>query len=344
VHLTAPVGTTFQYSNTNWNILGLVVQTVAGQSFEQYVQQQIFAPLAMRNSFTSPEEARVHGRTVGHRYWFGYPVPYEMPYNRAQLPAGFINASAEDLMHYLIAQLNGGVYRSVSLLSPAGVAELHRPAVPTGYDQASYAMGWFVTETDGVRVVSHGGTTANFHANLVLIPERQLGVVLLMNGENGLQSARIGAIADGITSLLLGKEPAPVPSSSARASFLMYAVIILAVQILAFFKALRVLRRWHMQPAARPQGWLRLALRIVPPLVLSLAWAFICWQVLPFILGAPLRILPMFTPDLGYTLHLSFALALGWGILKPILVVLLLTRRAHPRSSASPDLSRSVRA
>lgn len=339
VQLTAPVGSTFQYSNSNFNILGLIVQTVSGQSYEQYMHEHIFAPLEMRSSFTSPEEARAHGRATGHRYWFGWPVPYEMPYNRGQLPAGFIHASAEDLTHYLIAHLNGGAYGAGSILSPAGMAELHRAAVPIGDrdTEASYAMGWFVEERDGVSIVSHAGTTANFHANLVLIPDRGWGIALLMNGENGLQGTRIAALADGVTSLLLGSEPAIRPSPDSRSTFLLYTLIVLAAQLLAFANAIRLLRRWHRQPSSRPRGWLRPALRVVPPLLLSALWSAICLMLLPFVLGAPLTIVPLFVPDLGYTLLLSLGLALVWGVLKPILVVLVLRTRRGPLPAAAAD-------
>jgi CubicO group peptidase (beta-lactamase class C family) len=53
--LTAPVGTKFEYSNFNFDVLGLIVQTVSGQSYEEYVQRHIFTPLEMNHSYTSPE-------------------------------------------------------------------------------------------------------------------------------------------------------------------------------------------------------------------------------------------------------------------------------------------------
>jgi hypothetical protein len=124
VELTAPVGKRFQYSNYIFNVLGLIVQTVSGQSYEDYVQQHIFVPLEMSHSYTSAEQAREHDRAMGHRYWFGWPFAYEMPYNRAQLPSGFINASAQDMTHYLIAQLDGGRYKDAQVLSSRGIAEI----------------------------------------------------------------------------------------------------------------------------------------------------------------------------------------------------------------------------
>jgi CubicO group peptidase (beta-lactamase class C family) len=96
--LTEPVGTHYQYSGANYAILGLIVQAVAGQSYETYVQEQIFAPLDMRQSFTSQTAAQQHGMAIGYRYWFGVPVAANLPYNRASLPQGYLISSAEDII------------------------------------------------------------------------------------------------------------------------------------------------------------------------------------------------------------------------------------------------------
>ena len=340
VNLTYPVGQTFQYSNSNWNVLGLIVQTVSGQSYEAYVQEHIFTPLNMVNSYASPEEARAHGRATGYHYWFGHPVPYEMPYNRGQLPAGFLSASAEDLAQYLIAHLNGGRYAGASVLSPSGMNQLHQPATPIGYDGASYAMGWFVSEINGVPTVSHGGDLATFHADLVLIPEGKWGIVLLMNGNNGLDNARIEHITTGVTSLVVGNKPSPfMASNTVRPSLLLWILLVSAVQLLGLIRSFVVLRRWQREPARRPRGWLRVGVRIVPPLVLNLLWALLLLVGLPTVgvLGAPLRALPIFAPDLGYALLLSSGLALGWGLIRPVLVLWVIRTRRVSQAMIVPQ-------
>jgi len=77
--LTQPVGTTWQYSNANYWTLGMIVQAVSGQSYETYIQQHIFNPLQMSNSYTSGTEAGQHGLPRGHRYWYGVPSPPRCP-------------------------------------------------------------------------------------------------------------------------------------------------------------------------------------------------------------------------------------------------------------------------
>jgi CubicO group peptidase (beta-lactamase class C family) len=345
VQLVAPVGSSFHYSNTNFDVLGLIVQMVSGQPYEQYVQSHIFAPLDMRHSFTSPEAARAAGRATGHRYWFGRPVAYERPYNRAQFPAGFINASAEDVTHYLIAQLNGGRYRTATLLSAAGVDALHQPATPTGDGEHFYGMGWFVGTTNDIPTVSHGGSTANFHANLVLVPQEKWGVVLLMNSENGLDGEPIAMIADGITSLLIGKQPQDSGAGSdARSTLLLYTLIVLAVQLLGLIRSGLLIRRWQREPVRRPHGFLRIGLRTMPPLVLSLVWLVAAFMIVPLLVGNDLLDMLLFVPDLGYTLALSLTLALGWGLFRPVLIWMVLHSHGPQATNQVHEITGSAKA
>lgn len=130
--LDRPVGTSFEYANTNYSVLGLIVQTVSGQSYETYIQQHIFAPLQMSHSFASEHDAGRDGLAQGYQVWFGFPVPTAQTYPRDLLPAGFLISTAEDMAHYLIAQMNGGQFEHTAVLSPAGIAALHAPTTHRG--------------------------------------------------------------------------------------------------------------------------------------------------------------------------------------------------------------------
>ena len=241
------------------------------------------------------------------------------------------------MAHYLIAHLNGGRYGDVSILSPAGLAELHRPAVPMGFKDASYGMGCYAGRINGIPTVSHSGDTASFHADMVLVPESKWGIVLLMNGNNNLDPARISEIATGVTSLVMGKQPpAFVGRGNARPTMLMYVLIVLAVQVLGITRSAVLLRRWHREPERHPRGRLRIALRIVPPLVLNLLWALVCLVAMRPLLGTPLRALPVHVPDLGYTLLLSVGIALRRGRLRPVVVVLVLRKGRTPVLTGMP--------
>lgn len=211
VALTAPVGTTYQYSNLNYSTLGLIVQTLSGQSYEAYVQQLIFAPLQMRQSFVSEREALPHGMATGYRWWFGHPVPAHHPYLRGSLPAGFLISSAQDMAQYLVAQLNGGRYLDASVLSPEGIAQLYHPAAimnPHGGRGDAYGMGWVISSS-GEPAIWHGGDTANFHSDLIMLPRKRVGIVVVMNVNRDLamRTNAQGVIALGVQRLLLAQQP-----------------------------------------------------------------------------------------------------------------------------------------
>ena len=181
--LVSPVGTSFNYSNANYMILGLLVQTVSQEPYGIYIQQHIFGPLDMSHSFTSQAQARQAGMATGYRYWFGFPVPFDAPYLQDQLPAGYIISTAEDMSHYLAMYLNGGRYHGKVLLSAAGIAQMEQPAVKVAADTA-YGMGWFVTTWGGVDAFYHGGDVPNFHSAMVLVPHGNWGIIILENVNN----------------------------------------------------------------------------------------------------------------------------------------------------------------
>jgi CubicO group peptidase (beta-lactamase class C family) len=316
VQLTAPVGATHQYSTINYSVLGLVVQTVSGQSYERYIQEHVFGPLKMRHSFTSEADAEPQGLATGHRYWFGRPAAADLPYNRGLLPAGYLISSAEDMSHYLIAQLNEGRYGGAAVLSPSGMTELQRPAVPTPEAGTSYGMGWFVGPINGIPAVFHQGETFSYHANIVLLPGSDQGVVVLMNAENSVDlfiRGRMGTVAEGVASLLVGREP-PAPPSRIGI-FVAYATLLgaIALQIGGMTRSIAALRRRRV-----PTGRLGWKSRTCLALASNLAWAFLVLVLLPRQLGAPLLTLAQGLPDFAYLLLASGVVAFAWGVTRTV--------------------------
>jgi CubicO group peptidase (beta-lactamase class C family) len=94
VQLDYRVGATFEYTDANHDVLGLIVQRVSGQSYESYVQEHIFSPLDMNHSFTDQSAAQRHGLATGHRSWFGYPASFEAPYSQTAVPSSYLISSA----------------------------------------------------------------------------------------------------------------------------------------------------------------------------------------------------------------------------------------------------------
>lgn len=163
--ISQPVGSKYQYSNINYFILALVIQTVSGMPYGQYIETHIFKPLDMRNSYTSQAKAKKNGLATGYTKLFGCMIPFFEPERKASI---HLMVSSEDMAHYMVAQLNDGTYAGNSVISSQGMARTHVPLFPAGLFH--YGMGWAIKDTN----YAHNGAMQNFRAD-----------IFMRNGENG---------------------------------------------------------------------------------------------------------------------------------------------------------------
>jgi hypothetical protein len=264
------------------------------------------------------------------------PVPGELAIDRAGLPSGGVTASVEDVAHFLVAQLNGGRFGTTAILSPAGIAEMQRPVIPHAGGQEFDAMDWGVQPIGGVTAISKGGDNPDFKTMMILIPERRLGLVVLMNSnkrfDSHLGDMRLPLIPVGVAELLLGQPPTVFPAS--RTPTLFYGVLLLAVAVQAagMARTATLLRRWHGRPEQRPQGWRTVAVRIGMPLLCNVGWGLVALVGVPTFFGTPLSFIVTMAPDFGYTLAASGVVALGWSILRTALALRVLRKRGATRA------------
>jgi CubicO group peptidase (beta-lactamase class C family) len=201
--LTARPGTLFQYSNANYTIAGYIIQQASGQSYDSYVQQHIFAPLGMTHTYMS-DTVRQPGLSRGNLAWFGLmSIPVTDLYAPPIMPAGGIISSVSDMTHYLIAQMNGGVYNGTRIVSAKAMQEMHAPLSPVNVqglipDATSYGMGWGVGTISGLPVIVHGGQSHDFDAEMAILPEQKIAVVVLMNQDPQILVSDENKLYDGI--------------------------------------------------------------------------------------------------------------------------------------------------
>jgi CubicO group peptidase (beta-lactamase class C family) len=185
VKLAHAPGAAFAYCNMNYNLLGLVVEAASGETYADYLQAHLFAPLEMRHTYITKAQAAAHGLALGHQLWFWRPRPApDLAAPRGSLPSGQVISCTEDLAHYVIALLHGGRYGNTQILSAAGIAELQRGAAEFrqwGMALGSYAMGWFVGTAGPAPLIWHTGNVPDFSAYMALLPQQGAGIVLLAN-------------------------------------------------------------------------------------------------------------------------------------------------------------------
>lgn len=318
--ITRPVGSTVQYCNLNYNILGLIVETASGETYADYVQNHIFNPLQMTHSHTSKEAAKQDGLAQGHRHWFGYPIPApDLPIPGGSLPSGQLISCAEDMAHYLIAHLNGGRYGGpdgdARILSSAGIDEMHRGAADWMVGNSSvgrYGMGWVESDLGQTKTFSHAGNVPDFSACMALVPEQQKGLVLLFNADPyGLPpiTEEVGA---GATAVLAGEKPPPFKLGFVPWIFRLLPLLPL-LQMTAAIATLRSLRCWRRDPALRPRSgrlWGRhVLLPLIPNLSLAAGLVYLRFSGL-------LGFLHLFMPDLAWTARISGGFAGIWAVLR----------------------------
>src|SRR5215210_8388918 len=336
VQLNHRVGAAFEYTDANYDVLGLIVQRVAGQSYKSYVQERIFSPLDMSHSFTNQTDALHHGLATGHRSWFSFPVRFDAPYSRGATPSSYLISSTQDMTHYLIAQLNAGRYADTSVLSPEGVAAMHRPAVKEGDRDIFYGMGWERRSTlGGVPVIQHDGTNSNFYADMMLEPEGRWGVVILANFNSfNLNGGPLQALSGGVISQLHGQTPpdVPMPHHPILASAMLLVAVVSVLQALGIIRSVVLFRRWRTQPNRQPRGRRAVALRVALPLVSNVGWGLFMLIGFPKLLY-PLSPTLLIVPDLGYLVVVSGVVALIWGIGRAVLAYFALRQSGTPKAT-----------
>ena len=163
-------------------LAGLVVERASGMSYEDYVQQEIFAPLGMTHSSASTLPIGNDVLSDGHRFWFGVPFATDPIQRHAAVAAGYLISTAADLGRYLSLYLADGVgpdgKRIVSaegirnLLDPGPDAQLGPWAQRPLGEASGYAMGWFVDGPWGTDAIFHPGNTPDTTTMLTLFRDR----------------------------------------------------------------------------------------------------------------------------------------------------------------------------
>lgn len=207
-------GATPAYSNYATALAGYIVARVSGMSFDDYVEQRIFAPLGMqRASFRQPlPEALLAGMSKGYaKASDGTPQPYEF-INLA--PAGSLAATGADMARFMLAHLGKGALGDARILSEATADAMHGTGQASVGPLNKMMLGFYETSIDGHRAIAHGGDTRWFHSDLQLFPDDGFGVFVSFNssGRDGITLQLRTELVEGLVRRYLsGDVPAPTP-------------------------------------------------------------------------------------------------------------------------------------
>ncbi len=206
---TSKPGTAFQYANDNYRTLGLVVETVTGRRFADYLRHVIFDPFGMTGATADPSS--VADAAAGHIRFLGLSILRRQRFQPAALPSGYLMMSAEDLGKYLIALLEPEREPATRIARPETLGLAFSP--PAGIS-SPYGMGWLVgKDPDYGHFLFHGGALEGFQAKALMVPSKKLGIGFLMN-RSGVAPANLEGPRllnagpnglGGLTDVLIGK-------------------------------------------------------------------------------------------------------------------------------------------
>jgi len=205
--------TKFQYQNLMYMAAGILIGEMSDSSWEEFTEEELFRPLKMTQSNFSVDASQ-----KTNNYALPYKVTDEeivrMDFRNIDNvgPAGSINSNTNDMLKWVKMQLNQGKYGSDQIISEGQFEIMHEPQMIIGkgplaeinpeFTPAMYGTGWFIMNYEGTKIVQHGGNIDGFSAHVHLLPDDDIGMVILTN-KNGSKLPSVLALH--ATDWLLGK-------------------------------------------------------------------------------------------------------------------------------------------
>ena len=166
-------GTDAAYSNTNYVLLGLIVEKIEGRACRQLVEERILQPLGMTHTLWNDDQTIIDRRAAGY-LTRKVGIINRPPITETGFDCGLVS-SVDDL-----ARFDEGL-RAGKLLRPETLERMRTAATLPGGHRTSFGLCWWMTSLRGHWVVSHGGETAGYAGNLSWYPDEKLDVVVLTN-------------------------------------------------------------------------------------------------------------------------------------------------------------------
>ena len=168
------------YSNDAFSILGLIIEKVTNQPFEDYLKTNIFDKIGATSASFVQTNENVSFFAQGYTNE-GLPLEFRQVKMR---PSGGLNATVTDLSGFVQMLLNNGVYNNTTVIDSATLQRMLSPAssIPAreGF-KPGYGSGFSTFFVNGQRFYGHGGGLPDFNSVFLLHPESELGIVVLIN-------------------------------------------------------------------------------------------------------------------------------------------------------------------
>lgn len=304
IGMTEPPGTSGNYCNGCFDILGHVIERVSGISYYDYMDRYIFAPLGMKRTVYGERLDTIPASQLAQEYsWFFMKKTAVLrnfeAFGKAQDPDGGMYSSLEDLAKYVAFQLG---YADHPLHGADSMADARVNAVPTGSGNGYYtASGFEAGEMHDTRVYWKAGDGIGSGSIMLVLPDYELGMVLLVGEYRpGVQLA----IAEGMASILLGYEPKE-PDRPLHIGGL-FGIIAISLVVVSILLLVWLIRKW------RTPGLMKIRLRW--NVILLIWWGAVSalfWYFILFVRPSSMGIYG-YPYDVGIGLIMIIAVSTLW--------------------------------
>ena len=183
-----PAGELYLYGDVGIALAGRIIENVSGLSFEDYAERNIFSPLKMnRTTFEQPIPLELaQDLAIGYKYDSKTKnfVPRPFAFFKTP-PSGALSSTAEDMGHFLVANLSGGKYQQVNVLQAETTEQMQQQQYTVDPLMAGTAYGFKERYLQNQKILEHNGRLNGYNSTLFLVPESNLGVFIGCNNNGG---------------------------------------------------------------------------------------------------------------------------------------------------------------
>jgi CubicO group peptidase (beta-lactamase class C family) len=197
-------GFKYAYSNSNYLLLGYIVQLVSGESYHQYMADNVIKPAGLTHTLYAEERTIVPGRVTGYTRFSGFFENADYQTLSLGFAAGDLLSSVEDLYKWNSALLTGRLVKKETL------QKAYTPFKLNSGSYSNYGYGWFIDNTDGSKCIHHEGQVSGFIAMERYYPDKDVYATILTNVKTADDKTDFSdnrfRLFENIFSLVLGQQ------------------------------------------------------------------------------------------------------------------------------------------
>ncbi len=325
----------YEEAYANYNLLGKVIEAVSGETYEEYLTENILDPCKMSSTYSLRQNPELAGQVKPvYQTILGYPNKTIFRYREnqwADVSSGYLLSDVKDMGKYLQMYLknDGEVMRQDSIDRVLQDSREIQETTPTNHlfgTEESYTMGWISTQAGGTQIYYQMSCLADTITYMLLVPEKNAGIVMMFNTADYMVGRKLArSICAGVTRILLDQEPGHIRQGT---YFKQHGVIDLALLVLlvAAWMPILLIGVWGKRAGAKFS-----VLRLLKDLLLHIGLPTAMLILLPEFSG-PWRVWKEYVPDLVYVIWMVIG-TLYLGAVVKILQFIIVKIRGRLRAA-----------